>query len=143
MWIVYRHYDINEEAGVVYDLRGLMSVEWAGDDRMEWFLDQWTAVLSGLHEQPTPETREHLFVDQLRKSTALREEVSHYYRCEKGAPDRSYEFLMRQMRRHIEQKRQRRNREEFVRALGGKAGTAAPAVAADQAPMFFVGCGVV
>ncbi|MCP4243231.1 MAG: DUF1311 domain-containing protein [bacterium] len=40
LWIAYRHYDINEDAGVVYDFTDLLSVTWLGDDSMQLFLDQ-------------------------------------------------------------------------------------------------------
>ncbi len=42
---------------------------------MQMFLDQWTMVLSSLQEQPTADTREYLFAQQLRKSTVLREQI--------------------------------------------------------------------
>ncbi len=74
LWIVYRHYDITEEAGVVYDFVDLMWLKWAGDDNMQLFLDHWTMVLSGLREQPTAETRKYVFAQQLRQPTVMRED---------------------------------------------------------------------
>ncbi|MCP4243100.1 MAG: hypothetical protein GY772_21310, partial [bacterium] len=121
LWIVYRHYDINEDAGVVYDFTDLLSVKCLGDDSMQLFLDQWTMVLSSLREQPTVETREYLFAQQLRQSTVLRDQMYYYDCIGKKHDDHCYEFLLKQVRVFIERKRHMRNREDWVRALQGKA----------------------
>ena len=58
-------------------------------------------------------------MEQVRRSTALREEIAHYDRVDRTHPDRSYDFVMRSIRKYIERQRHRSNRSEIVKALSG------------------------
>ena len=82
--IVYRYYNIDEDLGVAYATVDLMNVTWKGDPKMEAFLNDWTMVLGGIKEPPPADLVETLFYRQMKKSTALREDVAHYERAEKG-----------------------------------------------------------
>jgi hypothetical protein len=119
LWMVYRHFEINEEAGVIYSITDLMAVRWLGDDRIESFLNSWISVLSGMREEPPVTVKEELFLEQLRKSQVMREEVAYYDRVEKGHPDKTYDFLVKSIRKLLERRRHRQNRQDMVKALQG------------------------
>ena len=52
----------------------------------------------------------------------MREEVAHYDRVEKGDLDKTYDFLEKAIRKLLERKRHRQNRQDMVKALSGGAG---------------------
>jgi hypothetical protein len=124
--IVYKYYEINDCLGVIYNTRDLMAVTWRGDNQMEAFMQIWTNVLSGMKDAPAADTVEELFLEQVRQSKVLKEEVAHYERCAKDHADHSYKFLTDAVRRHIAKTRQRTNRAEMQKSLGGSGSAAAP-----------------
>ena len=130
--LIYRYFEINEEAGVIYSITDLMAVRWLGDEKIETFLNSWIAVLSGMREEPPLRVKEELFLEQMRKSQVLREEVAHYDRVEKGDPDKTYDFLVKSIRKFLERKRHRQNRQDMVKALSG--GQVRPGAAASSGP---------
>ena len=62
--LIYRYFEINEEAGVIYSITDLMAVRWLGDEKIETFLNSWIAVLSGMREEPPLRVKEELFLEQ-------------------------------------------------------------------------------
>ena len=45
--------------------------------------------------------------------------MAHYDRVEKGDPDKTYDFLVKSIRKFLERKRHRQNRQDMVKALSG------------------------
>ena len=127
--LIYEHYRINEEAGSLYELTDLMSVTLRHDGQLESFLNSWESVLAGMKEEPSPKTMEVLFLQQLRNSSVLKEEVAHYDRSRPGEAARSYDFLLDAVKRYLERKRHAENRKAVVKLLGGEKASvpAAPA----------------
>ena len=91
LFIVHQHFKINEEVGQVYDISNLMSVKFAGNGKLESFLNSWDMVLAGMKDEPPEKTLEILFLQELRKCSALKEDICHFDRQELGSPDKTYE----------------------------------------------------
>ena len=89
------------------------------DDKLSQFIQTWESVLAGMKEELPASTMEVLFLMQLRTSKVLKEEIAHYDRVEKGHADKSYEYLVKTLKRYLERKRQERNRHEVERQLRG------------------------
>jgi hypothetical protein len=88
-----------------------------GDNKLETFLSNWESVLSGMATEPDDQVKQLLFLEQLRPSAALRMDINHYDKLEPGAPDRSYAYLHRAVRRRLERERDRENRKSVACAL--------------------------
>ena len=78
--------------------------------------------------ETTPPTNEleELFVEQLRYSKIMHEEVAHYDRHPKGHADHTYTYMYNQVQAYIERSRKRSNRNAIKKALSG-AGKGHPA----------------
>ena len=87
-----------------------------------------------MREEPTLRVKEELFLEQLRQSQVLREEVAHYDRVEKGDPDKTYDFLVESIRKFLERKRHRQNRQDMVKALTGGQVRPGAAASSGQSP---------
>ena len=72
-----------------------------------------------------------LFVEQVSGSSVLKE-IAHYDRSCKGAPNRTYEFLVNTVRRYLDCQKHLRNRRAMAHALGGAASTVAPAAPGEE-----------
>ena len=60
-----------------------------------------------------------LFRLQIAKSTAMRDTMTHYNRLDMGHPDRTYDFLISSVRRHLELQRRTQTRQELQNHLSG------------------------
>ena len=69
LWLVYDHYRINDELGLIYDFRDLNSVKMRGDS-LESFLHSWDNVLLGMKKQPDEDILRHMFLEQIRSSSS-------------------------------------------------------------------------
>ena len=124
--MIYNYMKVSEQAGALFDISDLMNVRLQGD-RLETFLHNWESTLTGMKNQPDPETKEVLFFRQLQRSDSLKAEVAHYERHELGHPDHSYNFLLTSIKRKIQKRRQDDNRKTIEHAHGGGKSPALPA----------------
>ena len=127
LFIIYEYMRVSELAGALYDLSDLMAVR-LNQDKLESFLNTWESTLTGMKQLPDPNTKEVLFLKQLRRSDSMKVEIAHYDRADVGTPDHSYEFLMNSVKKLIQRRRQEHNRKEIELYLGGGK---APALAAE------------
>ena len=118
--IVYEHFTVSEEAGALYDFEDLMNVRFKGDNHLESFMNTWDTVLASIDKPPAADIVETLFVNQLRNSKDLREEIAHYDRSLKGTRDRTYEFLYLSVKRLLERRRHADNRKAVTLLLTGE-----------------------
>ena len=95
-------------------------------------MTSWDSVLLGMKTEPTDDVKEELFLQQLSGSQALKDEISHYHRAERGERDKSYDFLRRSVVKYLDRRRQDENRKAVARGLGGgrPPASALPAAAA-------------
>jgi hypothetical protein len=109
LWMVYQYYATSQDAGEMYSIVELMAVRLV-DDKLETFMNNWSHVLAGMDEMPQAAVIEELFIEQLRYSKIMKDEIAHYDRHPKGHPDHTYEYMQRQVRAYLERTRKRANR---------------------------------
>ena len=126
LFMVYQAMKVSEQAGALFDITDLMAVRLNGD-KLEGFLNSWDATLTGMRSVPDPQTKEALFLKQVKRSESMKVEIAHYERHEIDHPDHSYEFLLSAVKRIIQKRRQDANRKNIEDALGGGKGAALPA----------------
>ena len=93
--MIASHFGTDGLAGSVYDLADLMAVRLKNDASLESFLTSRDSVLRGMKTDPPEDVKETLFLQQLSESQALKDEISHYHRADKGERDKRYDFLRR------------------------------------------------
>jgi hypothetical protein len=67
LWMVHDHHKLDEERGALYNFQDLMSVKLRGDANLESFMITWESVLSKMHNPPSQDIVEVLFLEQLRQ----------------------------------------------------------------------------
>ena len=112
LFMVYQAMKVSEQAGALFDITDLMAVRLNGD-KLEGFLNSWDATLTGMRSVPDPQTKEALFLKQLKRSESMKVETAHYERHEIDHPDHSYEFLLSAVKRIIQKRRQDANRKNI------------------------------
>ena len=117
--MIHDYHKYDEELGALYDYSDLLSVRLRNDSGLEAFMNSWDGVLAGMKVTPAEELLEFLFLNQLRHSTVLKEEVAHYDRAKRGSETRTYAFLMESVRRDLERQRLLHNRKAVSKGLGG------------------------
>ena len=132
LWLVYDHYRINDELGLIYDFRDLNSVKMRGDS-LESFLNSWENVLLGMQKQPDEDILRALFLEQIRNSLVIKEELCYFDRLKTGHEDKSYAFLHETVRAYLERKRLKDNRRQLEAAFNGGA-PGRPSAGAVEAP---------
>ena len=123
LWVVKEHFKLDEAAGALYDIADLINVKWQGDNRMELFLSNWESVLCGIKTEPDAATKETLFYEQVRNSSALKYDLVLYEHAEPGHADKSYDFLHKAIRRYLESQQRRANRKQIADALSKQGGS--------------------
>ena len=72
----------------------LLGVKWLGDEKLATFDLNWENVLSGCTKEIEESTKRALYLEQLRKSARLRQDIAHYDRLSVDDTDTSYQWLM-------------------------------------------------
>ena len=113
-----QHFKTSEEAGALYGTEDLLKVKLDGDD-LTSFLRNWEAVLVGMSRVPDPATLKDLFYREVRNSRKFRD-LDVYERALDGTRDKSYDFLITVVRRHLDRERLRTNRDKVSQAYSAK-----------------------
>ena len=121
--MVKEHIKLDEAAGALYDIADLINVKWQGDNRLELVLSNWESVLCGIKTEPDDATKETLFYEQVRNSSALKYDLVLYEHAEPGHADKSYDFLRKAIRRYLESRQRRANRKQIADALSKQGGS--------------------
>jgi len=121
--LIHQHYQTTDDPSSMYRPKDLLGVEFSGDSQIETFLNNWHRVYGGLCCDLPESFAEDHFINELRKSTVLKEIVAHYDRLPLGDPDKSYNGLLAAVNSYLLRVRQEANR---VKLLGKSGRTAAP-----------------
>ncbi len=97
--------------GQVYSIMDLTQLQFTGDANMADFRFMWDTILDRMRDRLDERTLQELLVDKSKTSVALKEDIMHYYRVERGHKDHSYIYLRTSMDRYIERRQQEKNRE--------------------------------
>jgi hypothetical protein len=120
LWLVYDHYRMNDELGLIYDFRDLNSVRMRGGS-LESFLNSWENVLLGMKKQPDEVIIRALFLEQIRSSQAIKEELAYFDRLKAGSTEKRNADLHETARAYLERKRLKDNRRQLEAAFSGGA----------------------
>ena len=71
LWLVHDYHKHGEERG---------------DSNLESFINTWESTLAAMKDPPAPHIVEILFLEQIRTSQVLHEEITHYDRAERSTP---------------------------------------------------------
>ena len=89
LWMIYDYHKYDEEYGAVLNFTDLLAVRLKSDAGFEGFMTSWESVLAGMAEPPAESILEPFFLEQLRASTVLKEELAHYERAKRGSETRT------------------------------------------------------
>ena len=89
------------------------------NDNLRSFLMDWEHVLTGMNPVPDEAVLETLFRLQVTKSAAMRDTMNYYNRLSVGHAERTYDFLISSVRRHLELQRRTQTRHELQSHLSG------------------------
>jgi hypothetical protein len=78
LFLCYQYYAISEDKAVTYNITDLTRLVWLGDKRIADFLVSWNTVIGGMKGTLGEAPIHQWFYEQLKKSTPLKEEVTHY-----------------------------------------------------------------
>jgi hypothetical protein len=121
LWMIYEDFRINEEAGALHDITDLMKVTLKRDqtkiENLSRFLLNWEMILAGMKDPPPENTLQVMLYDQVRNVTALATDIAVYDRATPGTEERSYNFLMKAIKRVLERHRQEKNRRDIEKSL--------------------------
>ena len=129
LWLVYEDYRLNEEAGALHEITDLMKVTLRKDqnkiEHLSRFMLNWEMILAGMKEPPPENQLQILFYEQVRYLPFLNNDIAVYERANIGSEDRSYQFLLKAVKRVLERNKQEKNRKDIERSLesltaGGK-----------------------
>ena len=87
----------------MYQITDFAELEWRGDKPAEihTFMCIWENMLSQMHTSLSRNELASILIQKLDKSSALKEDLAHYWRQEPGHPDHSYEYLINSMARYL------------------------------------------
>ena len=133
-WLFLRHFETNRALGSVYSLADLAKVLWLGDRNIELFLHRWKTTVASVPNLPDDNSLMEMVLLQMEQSHELSIEVRQFRRLSPSNPEKNYAALIDIMESHVQQERQRLNRQSISFASGqGRGGRAFPAVGGSNA----------
>ena len=87
------------------------------DSDLADFLYRWNTSLMRMHTRPDDENLRDMFLDQMRKSQAMKHVLELWDDMEPDGPEKTYKWLHDRLERHIERKRASGNVESFRRIV--------------------------
>jgi hypothetical protein len=130
---IYLFYQSNPSRDFTYGVKDLTNLVYNGDNAIPAFLQCWRMVISKMKTQLKDEELQELLYDKIKNSKLLRGDIEHYDRQSLGHHERTYQFLMTQLERRVNDAQMARNRANDEAALrngnitGHKNNNAAPA----------------
>ena len=111
LWIISEHDKLQRTVGGLYSLSDLLSVRFSGDN-LESFINSWEMILIELEDRdrPTDEVLKVILFEESSHCHALKTDIEKYERMDEDDADRSYDFLIKAIKRYINQKRLSENK---------------------------------
>ena len=103
LFSMYEHFRTNDSMSYAHDITDLTAVAWCGDgdDQIERFRNNWDGTIAGMVEEPNEKLLTEILLEQMVKSSALKEEIMAYRRLKKDDPSKSYQGHLDIMERHL------------------------------------------
>ena len=129
---MYEHFRTNDCMSYAHNITDLTAVAWCGDGdkQIERFRNNWDGTIAGVVEEPNEKLLTEILLEQMVKSSVLKEAIMAYRRLKKDDPSKSYQGLLDIMERHLVLAHQCKNRSAQLRAntQRNSSSTAAPGV---------------
>ena len=119
LFVIMQHYRMTEAGGAIFEMGDLLTVR-LHNDNIRSFVHDWERVITCMKVEPEEYVLEGLLLRQLRNSTSFRDHITYYDRLQVGHPDRTFKFLMRALRSHLDLVQRTRMREQMQTSLLGK-----------------------
>ena len=110
LFLMYQFFRTNKNFGLIRSVFDLGKVAWLGDSHIESFRNTWDSMLAGIATDMDDKLLAEALLQQLDKSTELRDEVKVFRRMEWDDPSRTYDYLIGIIDRHLDQEAEKRNR---------------------------------
>ena len=118
-WLLYQHYRINQTDVAIMDITDVINLKLKGDNVRE-FMGKWDTTLLHVGKRPDDEQLEVLLPAQLETSMQLKNTLALYENdIMHGRLQRSYDELLKMVRRFLENKLLNKNRNARNEDQGG------------------------
>ena len=110
------YFKTSEEAGSLYRVEDLLGVVRTGDtvDDLKRFLNRWDATIAGMETPPDDLVLRDILLRQIRKCHLMKYDIEAFDRASEKSEQKSYAFLLQNIRDLLDRERLRSNRNRMV-----------------------------
>ena len=110
------HFRTSEEAGSLYRVEDLLGVVRNGEsvEDLRRFLNRWDATIAGMETPPDDLVLRDILLRQIRKCHLMKYDIEAFDRAPEKSEQKSYAFLLRNIRDLLDRERLRSNRNRIV-----------------------------
>ena len=110
------YFRTSEEAGGLYRVEDLLGVVRAGEsvEDLRRFLNRWDATIAGMETPPDDLVLRDTLLRQIRKCQLMKYDIEEFDRANEKSEQKSYAFLLRNIRDLLDRERLRSNRNRIV-----------------------------
>ena len=120
-WMMIDFMKTNRTMDQVHTIDDLSRLAWLGDNKIKQFRDQWRMTVHNLrYKQFDPNMLRDMLYERIKVSKVLAPDIAHYERLNEDDRDKTHDWLIAQMDRHIAQQRlEEARRDEVATAKTG------------------------
>ena len=110
------YFRTSEEAGSLYRVEDLLGVVRTGEsvEDLRRFLNRWDATIAGMETPPDDLVLRDILLRQIRKCQLMKYDIEAFDRAPEKSEQKSYAFLLRNIRDLLDRERLRSNRNRIV-----------------------------
>ena len=110
------YFRTSEEAGSLYRVEDLLGVVRTGEsvEDLKRFLNRWDATIAGMETPPDDLVLRDILLRQIRKCQLTKYDIEAFDRAPEKSEQKSYAFLLRNIRDLLDRERLRSNRNRIV-----------------------------
>ena len=110
------YFRTSEEAGSLYRVEDLLGVVRTGEsvEDLRRFLNRWDATIAGMETPPDDLVLRDILLRQVRKCQLMKYDIEAFDRAPEKSEQKSYAFLLRNIRDLLDRERLRSNRNRIV-----------------------------
>ena len=110
------YFKTSEEAGSLYRVEDLLGVVRTGDtvDDLKRLLNRWDATIAGMEPPPDDLVLRDILLRQIRKCHLMKYDIEAFDRASEKSEQKSYGFLLQNIRDLLDRERLRSNRNRMV-----------------------------
>jgi hypothetical protein len=110
------YFRTSEEAGSLYRVKDLLGVVRTGEsvEDLRRFLNRWDATIAGMETLPDDLVLRDILLRQIRKCQLMKYDIEAFDRGAEKSEQKSYAYLLRNIRDPLDRERLRSNRNRIV-----------------------------